>query len=107
MFAFAVGITIVAVGVLFIVWAGVFNNGRGTSTVREELEKQRSSNRSAQQSIAGAESTVESLSDGIREEDRNIRESIDRISEATKRISEAERSDREILKEVRKRKVNK
>lgn len=107
MLSFAIGVTIVAVGVLFLVWTGVYNNRRTTDPIREELSREADSNRNAEQSIIGAKSTLESISDELKREDSSIKQSINDISGTVENISGREQEDSEIFEQIRKQKLDK
>ena len=107
MFTFAIGITIIAIGVLFVVWSGVFNNRGTTNSIRDELEVQGRTNRDLKQSIDEAKSTVESISNGVREADSKIKQSIDGIRKTSEEISRGNKSDQEIFEAIRNQKLEK
>lgn len=94
MVAFGIGISLIAVGVVFIVWAGISNNRRTTTSVREELERAEGTNTDLAGTIATSELTTEQLAG-----------TIGHINDTVGKLADTVGTDEEIFAEIRKQRI--
>lgn len=91
MVAFSIGITFIAIGVVFIVWSNISNNRKSVADTRTELEKAEGTNSRLTESIATSECTTEQLAG-----------TVGHINDTVGKLAETVGTDEEIFAEIRK-----
>lgn len=84
--AICIGITIIAIGVVICVWAGVYNHGRATTTMGNDIGHAREENRTVEQSIAEAQSNVDYISESVSKLDKQLNDGVGNISESISKL---------------------
>lgn len=95
MVAFGIGITLIAIGVVFCVWSNISNNRKSVADTREELERAEGTNNQLTESIATSECTTEQLAG-----------TIGHIQDTVGKLAETVGTDEEIFAEIRKQRID-